>query len=271
MNPQILPYRPLWGSSSQSKVNNVIYYKEDSPEGEDGHATTSFKDHFSVTVFDGVGGSENSREIVEYLKSYMQGNGEIYGMLKSIRADPRYIPSGSTTIAAAKIYDGNLYCMTLGDSVIQVYRNKKIVFSTKSMQCDWNTPSQMHFTPQGTLSLTNPELYYGFVLHPGDYVMFLTDGITDNLYINEIERILRCHTDPQIISAALINFTKGKNNLFPVRTPFGDSIEQFMCDENRFRAYCESNGWSLEKSIVNFRNMMLQSKNDDCTAVVVHV
>lgn len=271
MNPLFPLYQPLWSSSSRSKVNHVMYHNEDSPEGEDGHAIVAFKDHISATVFDGVGGSVNSREIVEYLKSYMQSNGEIYGMLKSIRADPRRIPSGSTTIAAAKIYANNLYCMTLGDSVVQVYRNKKLAFSTKSMQCDWNTPSQMHFTPQGMLSATNPELYYTFALQSGDYVILLTDGITDNLYVNEIETVLRCHTDPKSISAVLINYTKGKNNMFPVRTPFGDSINKFLRDENRFKAHCENNGWLLETSIINFKKMMMQSKNDDCTVVVVQV
>jgi len=260
-----------YASASQSKKDDKIYLNEDSPRGEDGHVIIERGNHLHAAVFDGVGGSENSRQIVEFLKHYVRENKTIYGKLDTLAINQGVKqPTGSTTVACANISTTRLDCMIVGDSVVQVYRNDKLVFATKPLQHAWNMPTQMNFS-QGVLKCTSPPAYETFPLQIGDIVILSTDGVTDNLFVEEIEKIISRKHEPMIISQLLIAKTKKKNNMKVVSTPFGKSIVELFNDPVALQEHKNKLFEKFGDIEQELKKMMIQSKEDDCTVITVRI
>jgi serine/threonine protein phosphatase PrpC len=260
-----------YASASQSKTDTKIYLNEDSPLGEDGHIIKKKGNYLHAVVFDGVGGSNNSRQIVEFLKDYVHKNETIYGKLDDIVITPPNIPpTGATTIACANISPTTLDCMAVGDSVVQVYRNDKQVFTSTSLQHTWNMPAQMAFV-NNMLNYTLPPVFQSFPLQTNDVIILSTDGMIDNLFVEEIEQIVSRWKEPRTISQLLVASTKRKINQRNVSTPFGKSIEKLLSDPialQEFKNDLPKKNDNIEQEL---KNMMTRSKNDDCTVITIRI
>uniref|UniRef100_A0A6C0C9K6 PPM-type phosphatase domain-containing protein n=1 Tax=viral metagenome TaxID=1070528 RepID=A0A6C0C9K6_9ZZZZ len=261
-----------YASASQSKCTiDTIHLDRDSPLGEDGHIIKEQGNHLHAAVFDGVGGARNSRQIVEFLKHYVRTNGTIYGKLGEIKITPPLIPpTGASTIACANISSSRLDCMVVGDSVVQVYRNAKLVFSTRPLQHSWNMPAQVKFKGN-VFDCSMAPTFQAFLLQLNDVIILSTDGMTDNLFIEEIEDLLSRWKEPTTISQLLVATVKRKINMKSVATPFGKSIEKLLSDSVALQEF--KNGLSSKNDNIEeeLKKMITQAKDDDCTVIAVRI
>lgn len=180
------------------------------PAGEDNfiHATNS-DGHVALGVADGVGGWSNkvgfsaadmSKELCRSIETF-------YNTSKSISLTPllrkalydvkhvKKIPYGGTTVCYGSLDPQKkvLDVLNLGDSWCGVFRNYTCVNQTRVQTLGFNTPAQLSIIPpdlkaqaarQGSHYIENkPEDgdLYQFELQKGDIVLFVTDGVIDNV------------------------------------------------------------------------------------------
>lgn len=85
--------------------------------------------------------------------------------------------------------DSHLEVLNIGDSSIWVFRNGKVVFTVEHAPKLENCPRQLGTnTTDVPSTLVSP---YTIPVRAGDLVLLSSDGVSDNLWINEITEILR--------------------------------------------------------------------------------
>ncbi|CAG9463554.1 unnamed protein product [Pedinophyceae sp. YPF-701] len=84
--------------------------------------------------------------------------------------------------------DGTLHIANLGDSGVMIVREGKPVFVTPQQQHDFNFPFQLGSEPFND----PPESADDFAVkvQPGDVVVAATDGLWDNMYVDEVANLI---------------------------------------------------------------------------------
>lgn len=202
---------------------------KNSPTGEDNYFIVSSNSSNEVfaAVADGVGGWADlgydstaiSRELCNnmafYSKKFLKENNNTnmdnsltpknlldLSFLKTKKDGKAKV--GSTTAVVARFKpDGTLQVSNLGDSWCGVFRNNKLTFETKSQTLNFNTPYQLAIIPEEILKAAknrnssyiqyNPSDAddYNFQLMKDDIVILASDGVTDNIYPDDIELYLK--------------------------------------------------------------------------------
>ncbi|EIW73408.1 hypothetical protein TREMEDRAFT_73064 [Tremella mesenterica DSM 1558] len=95
---------------------------------------------------------------------------------------------GSSTCLLALLYHSTLLIANVGDCALLLIRNGQVVFRTVEMQHSFNFPMQL-----GTHSRDEPmkdAKRYDVGVDRGDVVILASDGLTDNLFDDEILEVL---------------------------------------------------------------------------------
>ncbi|ORZ33032.1 phosphatase 2C-like domain-containing protein, partial [Catenaria anguillulae PL171] len=98
---------------------------------------------------------------------------------------------GSTTALLALLTNGNeLRIANLGDCGLVVIRQGEFVFRTEEQVHSFNYPYQL-----GTAAQDTPALAHAFALHAhhGDILVMASDGVWDNVFEEDVLRIVREH------------------------------------------------------------------------------
>ncbi|KAJ9107288.1 hypothetical protein QFC21_000735 [Naganishia friedmannii] len=101
---------------------------------------------------------------------------------------------GSATCLVATLTENTLRVANLGDCAIVVVRKGEIVFRTEEMQHSFNFPLQL-----GTNSRDEPMKdaeYFEVRVEEGDIVVMCSDGLSDNLFDEDILDIIASHPSP---------------------------------------------------------------------------
>lgn len=222
---------PDGSSSQQFSYKAVVAYQpkdrddplykalqgKQSPTGEDNFfiRSNNAADYYAG-VADGVGGwaehgydsSAISRELCNAMYEF---SGIVGGNPKSIidlgfekiKKDGSVEVGGTTAIVAHFPPDGRLQLANLGDSWCGVFRNEKLAFQTKFQTVGFNAPYQLAIIPEhmikeaqrrGSSYIRNQPAdadQYTFQLQKGDIVFLATDGVTDNVAIEDMELFLK--------------------------------------------------------------------------------
>lgn len=199
----------------ENKLINKFYtYKKiESPTGEDNFVITANNSSSLIAgVADGVGGwaeagfdsSAISRELCANIKHFWLQDTSLAAVdyldksFSKINTD-KIVKVGGTTACLGKFSpDGTLNIANLGDSWCGVFRNSKLIFNTKNQEHAFNTPYQLAVIPQQLLEKNSNYIRdspkdadeYSFQLQPNDIVIFATDGVTDNIFPQDIEIFL---------------------------------------------------------------------------------
>lgn len=104
--------------------------------------------------------------------------------------------TGSSTIilAALNENDNSLEVLNIGDSSIWVIRDGEVIFTVNHAAKSENCPRQI-----GTNSTQLPSAIvspYAIPVEEGDLILMCSDGVSDNLWINEITEILKSKYNP---------------------------------------------------------------------------
>ncbi|OIR57957.1 MAG: uncharacterized protein A8A55_1267 [Amphiamblys sp. WSBS2006] len=123
----------------------------------------------------------------------------------------------ATTLFASLLLDSRLAVTSVGDSILFVFRGGKIAAHTRQMICSDCVPEHISSRRCGK------ETHYSFPVQKGDLIVACTNGITDNLYPGEIEKIISANMQDvddmaeKLVEAALLKTTSER-----VATPYGD-------------------------------------------------
>lgn len=90
----------------------------------------------------------------------------------------------------------NLNVFSIGDSILMVLRKNfegkyYLEFKSQAFQASFNQPIQITHEKY----VTNPIGYWQYILNPGDVIVACTDGLTDNLFDEEIVDIVQQASD----------------------------------------------------------------------------
>ena len=97
---------------------------------------------------------------------------------------------GSATILLGQLINNTLHIASLGDCQILIYRKKELVFKSQEQYHFFNCPFQL-----GTNSITTPSdsQFVKFPVEVGDVFVAGSDGLFDNLWDEDIAKILFKH------------------------------------------------------------------------------
>ncbi|GBG26068.1 Protein phosphatase PTC7-like fig [Hondaea fermentalgiana] len=193
-----VPARPLKKKKLRFfSAGAIIPHAKKHGEGED--AMFISQEGSAIGVSDGVGGwiemgvdsGEYSRELMDNAKRFVQDSGStdpVEILTASYDASQK---KGTATACVMTIEDDVMRCVNLGDSGFIVLRPSAegyfIVSVSKEQQHYFNCPKQL-----GTNSLDLPHDAdrYEETLREGDLVIMGTDGLFDNLGVDDIIDIL---------------------------------------------------------------------------------
>lgn len=200
--------------------NDPIYanIKMDSLTGEDNYFIgIKTPSDIYAGVADGVGGwadhgfdsSAISRELCKGMSLYSTQS-KIFTPKQlidlaytKIKNEDKVKVGGTTAIVAHFPPDGKLQIANLGDSWCGVFRNNRLVFQTNFQTVGFNAPYQLSIIPESMLKVAamkggsyiqnhpNDADEYNFQLKKNDIVILATDGVTDNIAIEDIELFLK--------------------------------------------------------------------------------
>ena len=173
-------------------------------------------DNRTFGIADGVGGwikynnanaSKWSHDMMYYanLSSSMFDNPKEIANFSYNSIDTSFV--GSTTATIVKLVNSTLFIYNIGDSGCAVFRDHRCGFESKRTQNGFNYPYQLgtgqkHTVDDGTLEYVQIEL--------DDTIVCATDGLWDNLYINEIETILQQTWDEKSIPSVFTRMSAKK-------------------------------------------------------------
>jgi serine/threonine protein phosphatase PrpC len=175
--------------------------QDNSAHGEDSYLTLDLGNNgFLDVVLDGVtghGGEEASRSVAEALQSAgIKSLEDVVGVLEDMNDEFFQVGGGRfllTTVSAALYQGDRLIAINAGDSPIYHIR------ADSHQQLAGRVADLLR--PGGTkvvggeakLSLNHNEV----AIQPGDRLVVATDGISDNLHVNELVKIIREAGSPE--------------------------------------------------------------------------
>ncbi|CCH46411.1 hypothetical protein BN7_6005 [Wickerhamomyces ciferrii] len=98
--------------------------------------------------------------------------------------------NGSSTLLLGMIIDKNLKIMNIGDSKIFIIRQGKIVKTNKEQYISNFSPEQVGTTIKTEKLPSSVVQFQDFPLEQDDLILICSDGVTDNLYQDEILDII---------------------------------------------------------------------------------
>ena len=174
---------------------STIAAKAKPSAASDGGDDAVFKTKKCLGVFDGVGGSrENGVDpslFSSTLASLTHDNIEILGPGKCAlalqNAEKDINLPGSSTALVVGLDGVRLKGLQVGDSVIMVIRDDRVVMRTHPEQHYFNCPKQIF---RGSDS-AKTGMYIDFKVRPGDILVLGTDGLWDNAFDEQIKCVVR--------------------------------------------------------------------------------
>lgn len=178
-------------------AGTIIPHSAKNGEGED--AMFMAQDGSAMAVSDGVGGwsklgidsGEYSRELMHNANRFVEDSGSTDPLEILCVSHDAATKTGTATACIMTINGETMRCANLGDSGYVVLRpndNRYIVLTvSESQQHDFNCPKQI-----GTNAVDHPHDAdrYEVTLREGDLVIMGTDGLFDNLGIDDIITVL---------------------------------------------------------------------------------
>jgi len=142
------------------------------------------------------------------------------------------VRAGSSTacVASFDCSSGRLKVANLGDSgAIILNRDGKCVLETAPQQHGFNNPYQFMVAPEGFGDMTCDADQYSVVAQEGDILILATDGLFDNLWLDEVKSVVKALHDeePGSIAEALV-ITARKRSHASQSSPFSHT-----CLENQ--------------------------------------
>eukprot|EP00803_Ostreobium_quekettii_P008715 evm.model.scf_422.6 EVM.evm.TU.scf_422.6 scf_422:29664-35048(-) len=142
---------------------------------------------------DGIDPARYSRSLMSHAASRLEQNGRTSSALDVVEFAHRCTKSkgSATAIVAVMKPEGLLEIANIGDCGAHVFRGNRCVFSTKIQEHEFNMPYQLGdpaFLEETDMpsDATVDEL----ALQPGDIVVMGSDGVFDNLWIDDIGKIV---------------------------------------------------------------------------------
>ena len=182
-------------------------FQDNSSHGEDNFLVLDLGNHsFLDVVLDGVtghGGEEASRSVAEALKAAtINSLDDVIAVLEDMNTEFFQVGGGRfllTTISAALYQNDRVYAVNAGDSPMYHIR------PGSHQQLGGRIGGLLR--PGGTkviggeekLTLNRSEI----AIEPGDKLVLATDGVSDNLHVNELLQIIRDATSPEGASKQL--------------------------------------------------------------------
>lgn len=162
--------------------------------GED----ASFIHRRALGVFDGVGSwAQDGIDAGKYSKQLASLTEVLYhskdntSIVQSLSgAVSRNSYKGSCTACVAEMKEDSLCGINVGDSGLLVVRNGRIVYATKEQCHGFNYPFQVSFENQEDLQSGEQ---FRIAMKKGDVVVLASDGLWDNVYKNEIVKVVKKH------------------------------------------------------------------------------
>ncbi|KAL5729224.1 protein-serine/threonine phosphatase [Ranunculus cassubicifolius] len=171
--------------------------REGKPQGDDAHFVSEEKQTFGIA--DGVGGwskqgidaGEFARQLMHYSESVVKteklGLVDLEKVLKVAFSNTN--ARGSTTACLITLKDQKLNALNIGDSGFRVLRDGECIYRSKVMQKSHNCPYQLGKEPGSD----DPSLGQAIevAVEDGDVVVAGTDGLFDNMYDADIEKVVK--------------------------------------------------------------------------------
>jgi len=196
------------------KNGKSAYLLDNSVHGEDGYLIRELSDTACLdVVLDGVtrfGGKEAVELAAEALQqATFQKVEDLFGVLQQINAN-LYLQGGgrflmSTIVVTLKLGD-ELHIVRAGDSLAYVVREGAIYETTSIAEGPYATAITGGLGFRQNFSYS----YSKMMLHSGDRLVLVTDGITDNLDLEELVSIVNEASSPQVVVDALQGFINEK-------------------------------------------------------------
>ena len=197
--------------------------------GEDAYFYLEKDDFSTAAVFDGVGGWNEdgidpkiwAQSMAHNTMEYMQSEAGIITALDQAYSEILKTGiQGSCTAVVVRHNKGTttLQYANLGDSGVAIYRNGRIFFETSEQTIGFNYPYQLSSdraeTPQDADRGSIP-------IKQGDIIVLASDGLWDNLYHVEINKMLASAVDAQEMAEKLTIAALQASNDDKRWAPFG--------------------------------------------------
>jgi len=138
-------------------------------------------------------------------------------LLHNAYENSRTIRGSSTAVVATLQQDGTFHATTVGDSIFFVFRGNRILFRQRELQHRFNHPWQL-----GEDSSDKPSDGEDVTLSlvPDDVVILCTDGVTDNLFDEQILEAVTVGGTPSEMASRIADMAFAKSNSTSANTPF---------------------------------------------------
>ncbi|KAI9295754.1 protein serine/threonine phosphatase 2C, partial [Neoconidiobolus thromboides FSU 785] len=186
----------------------------------------------------------------------------------------RKVKAGSSTACLAVIDSETsiLSSINLGDSGYVVIRNGKSVYQAKETTHYFNAPYQLSIIPpelnKGNHILNQPKdgLLAKIQLEHGDLIVFGTDGLFDNLFLNDIEMEIKVN-EPDNLNQLLLASKKNQDLL----KGYTNKVAGSLVKKARLRAKDKNKDSPFSKEAEKHGYRFKGGKMDDITVVVALV
>ncbi|OMJ92620.1 hypothetical protein SteCoe_4630 [Stentor coeruleus] len=222
-------------------------------QNEDAYFLTSK----TLGIADGVGGifydfgissKDFSHELMQKCKSIVSEEKNNISCKEVVKkAYNSVLNGGSSTYLLASLKKNRLYVSNLGDCGLLLFRysdgSRKLVFQTSAKQYGFNTPFQISkefnknqlckrsvaYSRSGNLrnskDIDSDE--YCITVYPGDILVVGSDGLLDNVYTEEIQKIVKLFPKASIEDLSnQILFLAKKRSQGKENTPFQDRMKE---------------------------------------------
>ncbi|XP_061359310.1 probable protein phosphatase 2C 55 [Gastrolobium bilobum] len=195
-------------------VAGSFYYPKDNPKkpmGED--AFFVCEEQQTMGVADGVGGwAKKGIDAGEYARELMKEAMNVVQHESKGFVDSR----GSSTASIVTLKKGVLHGVNVGDSGLMLFRNNRLLFQSPIQQHSFNTPFQLGNSEISDRPDSATE--YQILVEAGDILVLGSDGLFDNLYVDDIEEVLRWKKEvfgvndlAEHIADVALSFSKSKD------------------------------------------------------------
>jgi len=134
---------------------------------------------------------------------------------------------GSSTACIINISGNQFISANLGDSGFRIIRRNQVILASTAQQHRFNMPYQI-----GSQSDDKPEMavIQQFTLEAGDYIILGTDGLFDNLYDEDIIRVIENLPEwvsMKTVAAAIAEKAYEVSKLNEVKIPFNEMAKLY--------------------------------------------
>lgn len=175
--------------------------EEVKPLGEDAYFVAA--EEQTIGVADGVGGwAKQGIDSGHYARKLMKSSADAVVALKGTDGNPIGDPKkilqeafsnttgvqGASTACIVSHNDGVLRAANVGDSGFMVFRDGKMIYKSQTQQRRFNCPYQLG--NHSSCDRPDSAIQMEVTVMVDDLVVLGTDGLLDNMYVEEIEKII---------------------------------------------------------------------------------